>query len=99
MPFITQDRREIIDSEGLGKLDVLQVGDLCYAFYKPMVKRWKAHPRWTTAHDIYRDMIAQSRDRGLQSRAAQHLAWQVFFQLHVMPYELQKRQEKGDINE
>jgi len=32
-----------------------------------------------------------------QDRMAYKLAWQVFFNLYVMPYELKKRKENGDI--
>lgn len=94
MPFITQELRKMIDS-GDSPIDI-QPGERCYKFYSEMVKRWKASPRWTTAHEIYRDV-----DLGViideDDWIAQQLAWQVFFQLYVMPYELKKREENGDI--
>jgi hypothetical protein len=93
MPFLTQDDRDRIDENPwtAGK-----PGELCYVFYKPMVERWKANPRWTTAHDIYREMC-EGHANNFDEGAAKELAWQVFFQLYVMPYELKKREENGDI--
>lgn len=102
MPFITENRRDIIDNGGLNALNILkpssesdiQVGDICYVYYKKIVERWKANPRWTTAHEIYRDTLCARID---DYTIAHKLAWQVFFQLFVMPYELKKREENGDI--
>jgi len=96
MPFIKSERRYVIDERGLWALDEVQVGDCCYEFYKPMVDRWKSNPRWTTAHEIYKDMIC-SINESWDLQAAKELAWQVFFQLYVMPYELKKREENGDV--
>jgi hypothetical protein len=95
MPFITQERRFLIEQNTLDGLVNPQPGDRCYVFYKEMVEKWRAEPRWTTAHNIFKSMagIDLSTDDGV----AHFLAWQVFFQLHVMPYELRKREENGDI--
>jgi hypothetical protein len=97
MPFVTQDHRD--------NPDMLIPGDICYTFYRDMVIRWKKQPRWTTAHNIYKEMtdiLRQSHVSDLFRKdcdqcAAYKLAWQVFFQLYVMPYELEKRQQNGDI--
>jgi hypothetical protein len=75
-----------------------------------MVDRWKSNPRWTTAHEIYKGVILHrdshdTYDSEHSSLACElcdklvshELAWQVFFQLYVMPYELKKREENGDI--
>jgi hypothetical protein len=107
MPFINQARREEIDN---GNLDGYEVGDLCYLYYKDMVTKWKKEPRWTTAHRIYEDMkhigpLLRPRQTAAEweqssprnYKTAYELAWQVFFQLYVMPYELKKREENGDI--
>jgi hypothetical protein len=96
MPFIKPERRPIIDEKGLWALDEIQVGDYCYEFYKPMVDRWRANPRWTTAHEIYRDMI-RSVNKDWDMQAAYELAWQVFFIKYVWPYEQKKIEENGDI--
>lgn len=90
MPFITQERRDAIAND---TLITWQPGDLCYVEYRIMVAIWKANPSWTTAHKIYRTVLKTFSDKGI----AQELAWQVFFQLYVMPYELKKREENGDI--
>jgi len=95
MPFITPDRRKAINERGVGVLTEITPGDICYAYYKPMVDAWKANPRWTTAHNIYKDMLGCYELE--ETMTAHHLAWQVFFQLYVMPYELKKQAENGDI--
>lgn len=103
MPFTTQDDRKKMDDylkTGIKPAHITP-GDWCYLFYAAMVKRWKADRRWTTAHKIFGDILddierkpeAQSREQHI----ALVLAWQVFFQLHVMPYELEKRGQNGDI--
>lgn len=102
MPFITQNRRDIIDNGGLYNLNILKpssesnikVGDICYVYYKDMIEKWKENPGWTTAHEIYRDTFSARID---DYTIAHKLAWQVFFQLYVMPYELKKREENGEI--
>jgi hypothetical protein len=103
MPFITKDRRDTIDQVGLSILHLkggIMPGDKCYLFYEEMVARWKERPRWTTAHEIYKEILCRPvgeypDDDNMAT--AQSLAWQVFFQLYVMPYELKKREENGDI--
>ena len=55
-----------------------------------MVNKWKANPRWTTAHNIYKDMTQNCS-------IAKGLAWQCFFYFHVLKYEEKKRDENGDI--
>ena len=99
MPFITQERRKIIE-EGVGTWKVQswwQPGDRCYVFYKKMVEQWKANPRWTTAHEIYKEVLFEPWTENRDDSTAKELAWQVFFQLYVIPYELKKREDNGDI--
>lgn len=93
MPFITQDLRDKL-SKSPWLAD--EPGELCYLHYKEMVGRWKVNPRWTTAHEIFRDMLHNNLEKE-DDFAASRLAWQVFFNLYVMPYELKKREENGDI--
>ena len=97
MPFIKRVRRDTIDLRGIEALDIIEPGDRCYKFYKAMVEQWKAEPRWTTAHNIMKDAPMQVYDSIPDDMVAQRLAWEVFFQLYVMPYELKKRKENGDI--
>jgi hypothetical protein len=94
MPFITKDRRALIEANKLRHEDFVP-GDLCYTYYKPMVDKWRINPSWTTADSLYRDVLRHNFT--IEDAAAAQLAWQVFFQLYVMPYELKKRGENGDI--
>jgi hypothetical protein len=103
MPFTTGEDRRITDAIG-----PQTVGDRCFLFYREMLRAWRKSPRWTTAHELYRDMVMLpgvapdplNRPDKVQEykddRTAVELAWQVFFQLHVMPYELQKRTLNGE---
>lgn len=90
-----------------------EVGDLCFLHYRKMLRAWRASPRWTTAHGLYRDFVMLPAAGGnsagvnvaqheyenyINDRAACELAWQVFFQLHVAPYELGKRTLNGEID-
>ena len=101
MPFITQERRTAIARGGQPEV----VGDLCYIAYKQMVEEWGANPRWTTAHKIflsfYDYLNLYKSDYGKfeygDYSAAINLAWQVFFQNYVMPYEREKERENGTI--
>ena len=94
MPFVTPERRKYLDEGGTP----IEPGDRCYNFYKPMVEAWKLEPRWTTAHNIYKRMKEEKIWlHETDDAIAYDLAWQVFFNLHVMWYECQKRAENGDI--
>ena len=97
MPFITKERRENIAQYGLGWLKDVAPGDRCYVFYKSMVDRWKAHPSWTTAHQMFNEILLKNEHLGNDDFTAKHLAWQVFFIKYVMPYENQKEIENGAI--
>lgn len=95
MPFITQLRRAGI-ANGTIKGQDFEPGDLCYLVYKEIIRKWKANPRWITAHRIYENDVLSITMTREQAAAAQ-LAWQCFFYLHVLPYEEKKRKENGDI--
>jgi len=101
MPFIKPERRPVIDAwiNGGPKPHFSgDVGDMCYAYYKAMVDAWRSDPRWTTAHMIYGELLNNKTAYVTEDQiTAYNLAWQVFFHLHVMPYELKKREENGDI--
>lgn len=77
----------------------IKVGDRCYHFYKKMVECFEIKTRWTTAHNIYKKMIKdiEENNYSTDTNRAYELAWQVFFQLHVIPYELGMRKKNGDI--
>jgi len=86
VPFIDEQRRQpMLD----GILKDPQPGDWCFKYYKPMVDEWRKRPGWTTAQNIYRESIDVSIEH--------QMAWQVFFQIYVMPYEYKRREENGDI--
>lgn len=95
MPFITQERRDIIDERGLEGVADIEPGDRCYVAYKRMMKEWRAAPRWATVHRIFKDMLPGGVTRDDQT--ALMLAWFVFFNLHVMPYEEMKREQNGEV--
>ena len=96
MPFVTQDRRTAIDAHGLEVLTEIAPGDICYAYYKPMVDAWKANPRWTTAHNIYKTML-RDMPEDPDALVAYNLAWQVFFSFYVLPYEREAEKRNGPI--
>jgi hypothetical protein len=96
MPFTTPEARRMTDILGPKTL-----GDYCFLYYRPMVQAWKLSRRWTTAHELYRKMREETHgDKGklleIDEVAAYELAWQVFFNLHVMPYEIEKRTVNGE---
>jgi len=97
MPFIEKWRRETIEKFGLDGLSVIQPGDRCYVHYKNMVDRWNEKPSWTTAHMIFKEWMHLIDETKEDEAIAGWLAWEVFFQIHVMPYEIKKRSENGDI--
>ncbi len=94
MPFITSEARRMTD-----KIGPQVVGDRCFIYYRDMLRAWRGSPRWTTAHELYRDKVMpKNLNRSDDEQAAVELAWQVFFQLHVMPYELHKRTLNGEVD-
>lgn len=101
MPFIPPLRRlDILEHRILPQTP----GDQCFIYYREMLNLWRKNPCWTTAHLIYESVTNNvSPQTGYEvtyhaNQLALRLAWQVFFQLHVMPYEIQKREENGEVN-
>jgi len=95
MPFINQVKRFKFER---GDMFLMDYGDRCYVPYKKMVDEWRKEPRWSTAHKIYMGLTRMPiGEMNEDDWVAAQLAWQVFFQLHVMPYELKKREENGDV--
>lgn len=99
MPFIKKERREIIDESGCDPvcLGEPQPGDRAYFFYKKMVSAFKANPRWTTIHKIYREQMMDPFEEDIDDEAAKQLAWQIFFTWHVVPYEKEREEINGSI--
>lgn len=102
MPFTTPASREKYPDSKALDYNLLQaglsgqVGDKCMIFYRIMHRAWKAAPRWTTAHNLFKGLLDSTFDTP-DDEAAAWLAWQVFFNLHVMPYEIKKREENGEV--
>lgn len=92
MPFITQTERNALARGDQTK----SAGQACYTYYVPMVIAWRKERRWTTAHNLYRGIREKSYPDA-DEKAAAELAWQVFFNLHVMPYEKEQQEKNGDI--
>ena len=101
MPFVEPWRRKVISYHGLEGLAEIQPGDRCYFYYQRLVNQWNEAPRWSTVHRLHKGMIedigAMDYDLDKDNASAYLLAWQVFFQIKVMPYEIKKREENGDI--
>jgi hypothetical protein len=87
MPFT-----KVEDREKALKGIIEAVGDMCFLEYKPLKEGWDKLPRWTTAHEQYQRLFNLTDER-----AAKELAWWVHFVLNVIPYEVKKREENGDI--
>jgi hypothetical protein len=99
VPFI-KDRDMYEGKDMMAALDIARTrkpGDRCYVFYHHLMLYWRHDPCWTTAHDLYKEMLKDKSSYDWDDYTAYQLAWQVFFQLHVMPYEFTKREENGDI--
>lgn len=96
MPFTLKERRQPMIE---GRLKEPERGDFCFLEYRPMILAWNKSPRWSTADRIYREYLLKrlQSEPMLDTIAALDLAWQVFFNLHVMPYEVKKREENGEV--
>jgi len=92
MPFIPKKEREEIDAGRKPRTS----GEKCYFHYVRMMKRWHRSPRWTTASEIYADVVA-TPPSSPSWQQANELAWQLLFALHVKPYEIAKMEKNGDI--
>ena len=96
MPFIAHNERVEL-AEGK---PAETVGQQCYLAYIKMVAAWNKEPRWTTAHKIYKGVLDAKQAASpiiTDELVAKDLAWQVFFQNYVMPYEREKEKENGTI--
>ena len=97
MPFVQQHRRHAIDKYGFAGLVEIEPGDRCYVHYKKMVEAWKKEPGWRTVHALMKEFKLAEPVEADDDLIAAHLAWQVFFNIHVLEYERLKRFENGDI--
>lgn len=88
MPFVPQSNRKDMEQGNPPKT----VGDMCYLEYRKLMDSWVKERRWTTAHNELKRILGTNDED-----AATILAYLVFFSLHVIPYEIEKRQENGEI--
>lgn len=109
MPFVPPLNRDKIHLQGPSACE--SVGDLCFVFYEHIMKAWIHEPRWRTAHrlyDLFADPIENEFFTAIYNQVetkfelkdvfkAAGLAYHVFFQLHIIPYEIQQREKNGDI--
>ena len=100
-PFITQERREQLDNF---EADMFPIGpgDRCYLYYKEMVRKWKENPRWSTTHELYKELRKAMLEQKFEEfptddYTAMELAWQCFFYFYVLPYEEEKEEMNGTI--
>ena len=90
MPFINAEHRENLN------MDI--PGDRCYVEYKHLMEEWRANPRWTTADSLMQELIEfMSGGATTPYKSAALLAFMVFFNMHIMKYEIQKMKENGDV--
>ena len=84
-----------------GALPDIEPCDRCFKYYHGMMKQWNEKPTWTTADEIYKQVKAPEYHgtwlENERNQRAKELAWQVFFQMKVIPYEQQKLTENGDV--
>lgn len=91
MPFVDDKdgaREKLLKKE----ISLRAIGDLCFIKAKPIYDEWRKDPRWTTAHEITKKTFDLNDEE-----TARLLAWQVWLALEVIPYEIKKRIENGDI--
>jgi hypothetical protein len=83
MPFVSPEHRE--------SPDMTVAGDRCYVEARRIWAMWYKNPRWTTVDEIASFIYPNPIKRAF------FLAFLVFFAMRVMPYEIEKLRENGDI--
>lgn len=89
MPFVKQDLRAPLLT---GDIQPKAVGDLCFLAYSQIMDAWRKDPRWTTIHNQFKVMTGMN-----DNNAAAFLAFLEFYFNHGHPYEIEKKEENGDI--
>lgn len=89
MPFVKRDRRAPLLT---GDLKPEVPGDLCFLEYVPIKDAWQKEPRWTTIHNEAKRVFGMD-----DNQAAKFLAFLEFYFNHGHPYEIEKKEENGDI--
>lgn len=97
MPFTPQADREKMKAYTIAELEAnseilgVKPGDRCFVEYKRMLGAWFESSRWTTADRLLSSIYPDPQIR------ARFLAYLVFFNFYVMPYEEIKRLENGEV--
>lgn len=89
MPFIKQNLRKPLLT---GKRKPQAVGELCFLEYSKLMEAWRKEPRWTTVHNEFKRL-----SQGDDTSTARFLAFLEFYMSHGHPYEIEKKNENGDI--
>ena len=84
MPFVDKNHRQYPNPA--------VPGDRCYVEYKKLMDMWRDSSRWTTVDEMVEELFGWE-----ETERAKFLAFMVFFNLRVMPHELEKREENGDV--
>lgn len=98
MPFTTAEAKSKTAAIG-----PVEMGDHCNLAFRPMVDEWVRSARWTTAHELRHEVLERLNvdfskldSYEKDKYTALDLAWQVFFNIYVMPYEEMKRNINGN---
>lgn len=89
MPFVKNDLRAPLM---LGDIKPKVPGDLCFLEYTKIMLAWRQEPRWTTIHNEFKRITGVD-----DKQAAAFLAFLEFYFNHGHPYEIEKKEENGDI--
>lgn len=85
MPFVPEEHRNPDHTP-------CTVGDQCYVHYKRLLDEWNKEPRWTTFHNQLK------KDFGLtDDQTALITAYTIHWLWNIVPYELDKELESGEI--
>lgn len=89
MPFIRRDLRAPLLAKDISPK---AVGDICFLEYSKIMSAWRNEPRWTTVHNEFKRIFGVD-----DMKAAAALAFLEFYFNHGHPYEIDRREENGDI--
>lgn len=89
MPFVERNLRAPLI---MGDIDPKAVGDLCFLEYYQIMRAWRENPRWTTVHNEFKRIFKVD-----DKKAAAFLAFLEFYFNHGHPYEIEKKEQNGDI--
>ena len=89
MPFVDQNLRAPLLS---GDIKPKVPGDLCFLEYSEIMQNWRTNPRWTTIHNEAKRLFGFD-----DTEAAKFLAFIEFYANHGHPYELEKKDQNGDV--